>query len=99
MLLLLQGTMGVAQHYVQVHGEVDTLMVLPKLGGDSVYLVNDFLTVVEGGDLRIEAGVKMYFNQSTSLRVDGGKLQLDGHPNDSIYFPRLVGRSAEEYNK
>ena len=86
MLLLLQGTMGVAQHYVQVHGEVDTLMVLPKLGGDSVYLVNDFLTVVEGGDLRIEAGVKMYFNQSTSLRVDGGKLQLDGHLNDSIYL-------------
>ena len=86
MLLLLQGTMGVAQHYVQVHGEVDTLMVLPKLGGDSVYLVNDFLTVVEGGDLRIEAGAKMYFNQSTSLRVDGGKLQLDGQPNDSIYL-------------
>ena len=86
MLLLLQGTMGMAQHYVQIHGEVDTLMVLPKLGGDSAYLVDDFLTVVEGGDLRIEAGVKMYFNQSTSLRVDGGKLQLDGRPNDSIYL-------------
>lgn len=86
LLLLLQGMMGVAQHYVQIHGEVDTLMVLPKLGGDSVYLVNDFLTVVEGGDLRIEAGAKMYFNQSTSLRVDGGKLQLGGQPNDSIYL-------------
>ena len=86
LLLLLQGTMGLAQHYVQIQGEVDTLTVLPRLGGDSVYLVNDFLTVVEGGDLRIEAGAKIYFNQSTSLRVDGGRLQLDGRPNDSIYL-------------
>lgn len=86
LLLLLQGTMGMAQHYVQIHGEVDTLMVLPRLGGDSAYLVNDFLTVVEGGDLRIEAGAKLFFSESTSLRVDGGRLQLDGRPNDSIYL-------------
>ena len=56
LLLLLQGTMGLAQHYVQIQGEVDTLTVLPRLGGDSVYLVNDFLTVVEGGDLRGSCG-------------------------------------------
>ena len=85
-LLLLQGMMGVAQQYVTIQGEVDSLLVLPRLGGDSVYLVKESLIVVEGGDLRIEAGAKMYFYQSTSLQVDGGKLQLDGHPNDSIYL-------------
>lgn len=86
MLLLLQGAMGIAQQYVPIQGEVDSLLVLPKLGHDSVYLVNDFLTVVEGGDLRIEAGTKIYFNQSASLRVDGGSLRLEGHPNDSVYL-------------
>lgn len=86
LLLLLQGTMGVAQQYVTIQGEVDSLLVLPKLGHDSVYLVNDFLTVVEGGDLRIEAGAKLYFYQSTSLRVDGGSLHLEGQPNDSVYL-------------
>ena len=86
LLLLLQGMMGMAQQYVLVQGEVDSLMVLPKLGPDSAYLVKETLTVVEGGDLRIEAGAKVYFFQSTSLRVDGGKLRLDGQPNDSIYL-------------
>lgn len=86
LLLLLQGAIGVAQQYVTIQGEVDSLLVLPKLGHDSVYLVNDFLTVVEGGDLRIEAGAKIFFYQSTSLRVDGGNLRLEGQPNDSIYL-------------
>ena len=86
LLFLLQGMMGMAQEYVLVQGEVDSLMVLPKLGHDSVYLVKEYLTVVEGGDLRIEAGAKVYFYQSTSLRVDGGSLHLEGHPNDSVYL-------------
>lgn len=77
---------GKAQEYILIQGEVDSLMVLPKLGHDSVYLVKEYLTVVEGGDLRIEAGAKVYFYQSTSLRVDGGSLHLEGRPNDSIYL-------------
>ena len=86
MLLLLLGLAGTAQEYVLVNGTVDSLLVLPKMGHDSVYLVNESLTVVEGGDLRIEAGAKVYFNQSTSLRVDGGRLRLEGRPNDSVYL-------------
>ena len=86
LLLLAQGVKGVAQEYVLVTGPVDTLMVLPKLGGDSVYLVKETLEVVEGGNLCIEAGAKMYFLQSTSLIVDGGRLQLEGHSNDSVYL-------------
>ena len=86
LLLLLLGLAGTAQEYVLVNGTVDSLLVLPKMGHDSVYLVNESLTVVEGGDLRIEAGAKVYFNQSTSLRVDGGRLRLEGRPNDSVYL-------------
>ena len=86
MLLLLLGLAGTAQEYVLVNGTVDSLLVLRKMGHDSVYLVNESLTVVEGGDLRIEAGAKVYFNQSTSLCVDGGRLRLEGHPNDSVYL-------------
>lgn len=86
MLLLLHGLWGIAQQYVPVNGEVDTLMVLPKLGGDSAYLVNTSLTVTANGDLRVEAGAKMYFAQSAFLRVDGGRLQFDGSRTDSIYL-------------
>lgn len=86
LLLLLQCVAGAAQDYVFVNGPVDSLRVLPKLGGDSVYLVNETLTVVEGGELRIEAGAKVYFHQSASLRVDGGRLLLDGRANDSVYL-------------
>jgi len=75
-----------AQHYVAINGEVDSLMVLPKLGGDSAYLVNESLTVLDGGTLRVEGGVRMYFGQSAYLRVDGGSLFLDGGRNDSIYL-------------
>ena len=85
-LLLVQGLSLEAQHYVSLNGEIDTLMNLPRLGGDSVYLVNESLTVVTGGDLRVEAGTKMYFAQSAYLRVDGGRLLLDGQRNDSIYL-------------
>ncbi len=86
LLLLAQGMMGMAQHYVPIQGVVDTLLVLPKLGDDSAYLVNESLTVVEGGDLRIAPGTKMYFAQSAALRVDGGRLFLDGQQRDSIYL-------------
>lgn len=85
-LLLMQPLALKAQHYVSLGGEVDSLLVLPRLGGDSVYLVNESLTVSNGGDLRVEAGTKIYFAQSAYLRVDGGRLLLDGQKNDSIYL-------------
>lgn len=86
MLLLLQGAVGMARQYVPIQGEVDSLLVLPKLGHDSAYLVTDFLSVVEGGDLRIEAGAWLYFSQSTGLSVDGGRLCIEGHHSDSVYL-------------
>ena len=86
LLLLAQGVWVEAQHYVPINGEIDSLLVLPKLGGDSVYWVNESLTVQNGGTLRVEGGVKMYFGQSAYLRVDNGNLLLDGQRNDSIYL-------------
>ncbi len=86
MLLLASCALMEAQHYVPVNGDIDTLMVLPRLGGDSVYWVNESLTIHNGGTLRVEGGVRMYFGQSTYLRVEGGNLMLDGQPNDSIYL-------------
>ena len=86
LLLLAQGLWVEAQHYVPINGEVDSLMVLPKLGGDSVYWVNESLTVQNGGTLLVEGGVKMYFGQSAYLRVDNGNLLLEGSRNDSIYL-------------
>ena len=73
-----------AQHYVAIDGEVDTVMVLPRLGADSTYLVNNALTVTESGQLIVEAGVRIYFGQSACLRVDGGSLQMNGTATDSI---------------
>ena len=84
LMLMALGLLAEAQHYVPINGELDSLMVLPKLGGDSVYWVNESLTVVDGGTLRVESGVKMYFGQSAYLRVDGGSLLLDGQRNDSV---------------
>jgi hypothetical protein len=86
LLFLAQGVWVEAQHYVPINGEIDSLLVLPKLGGDSVYWVNESLTVQNGGTLRVESGVKMYFGQSAYLRVDGGNLLLEGQHNDSIYL-------------
>ena len=86
LLLLAQGVVAEAQHYVPLGGELDSLLVLPKLGGDSAYLVNESLSVVEGGTLQMEAGTRMFFSQSAYLRVDGGRLWLDGQRNDSIYL-------------
>ena len=84
--LMTQGMWAEAQHYVPLNGEIDTVLNLPRLGADSVYLVSESLTVVEGGDLRVAAGTKLYFGQSAYLRVDGGRLLLDGQRNDSIYL-------------
>ena len=86
MLVMLQGLCGTAQHYVPIDGMVNTVKVLPKLGGDSVYLVNNALTVFPGGDLRVEAGTKICFAQSAYLRVEGGRLRLEGSLTDSIYL-------------
>ena len=86
-ILLLMGMVGspaVGQHYVQIGGDIDTLLFLPRLGGDSAYLVNEALTVKENGTLKIEAGTKVYFMQSASLRVDGGSLLLEGARHDSV---------------
>ena len=71
LLLMAQGVWVEAQHYVPINGEIDSLLVLPKLGGDSVYWVNESLSVQNGGTLRVESGVKMYFGQSAYLRVEG----------------------------
>ena len=86
MLLLAQVSLAAAQHYMPVDGVVDSQMVLPRLGGDSAYLVNESLTVIEGGTLYVEAGTKVYFGQSAYLRVEGGSLLLNGQQNDSIYL-------------
>ena len=85
-LLLMQPLAMKAQQYVGLGGEVDSLLVLPRLGGDSAYLVSESLTVGNGGDLRVEAGARIFFGQSAYLRVDGGRLLLDGRRNDSIYL-------------
>ena len=86
LLLMAHGLWVEAQHYVPINGEIDSLLVLPKLGGDSVYWVNESLTVQNGGTLRVEGGVRMYFGQSAYLRIDGGNLMLEGQRNDSIYL-------------
>ena len=82
-LMLVVGS-AVGQHFVTLGGEIDSVRVLPKLGADSAYLVNESLTVKETGTLTIEAGSKIYFMQSAGLRVDGGMLLLEGSKDDSI---------------
>lgn len=86
LLCLAFGFTAQAQHYVPLGGVVDSTLVLPKMGADSVYLVNESLNVVDGGQLKVEAGVKLFFGQSAYLRVDGGSLSMNGQPNDSIYL-------------
>lgn len=85
-LLMLTLSVAEAQHYVPIDGEVDSLVVLPRLEGDTAYIVNHALTVMPGGTLKVEAGVSIYFGQSACLRVDGGSMQLNGTVNDSIYL-------------
>ena len=85
-LFMVAGFTVEAQHYVAIDGEVDTVLVLPRLGGDTAYLVNNALTVSAGGELEVEAGARIFFGQSASLRVDGGRLQMNGTDNDSIYL-------------
>ena len=85
-LLLVMGLHVEAQHYVPIDGTVDTLVVLPRLGADSAYLVSNAVIVADGGDLRVEAGARLFFEQSASLRVDGGRLRLNGTVTDSVYL-------------
>lgn len=85
-LLMAAGFSAEAQHYVAIDGEVDSVLVLSRLGGDSAYLVNNALNVTEGGELSVEAGVKIYFGQSAYLRVDGGRLWMNGRASDSVYL-------------
>ncbi len=85
-LLMMQAVVAMAQHYVTIDGTVDSTLVLPKLGADSAYLVNESLTVMGSGTLRVEAGTKVLFGQSAYLRVDGGSLLLEGQADDSIYL-------------
>ena len=75
-----------AQHYVPIDGVVSTSVTLPKLGQDSVYLVAQSLSVADSGSLFIEPGVKIFFGQSAFLRVDGGRLVVEGKANDSVYL-------------
>ncbi len=82
-LLLFPATIR-AQHYVAVGGVLDSTMMLPKLGHDSAYIVNETMVIAENGTLVVEAGCRIYFKQSASLRVDGGKLLLEGTETDSI---------------
>lgn len=86
MLLMATGFSVDAQHYIAIDGEVDSVLVLPRLGVDTAYLVNNALTIMPGGELNVEAGVKIYFGQSAYLRIDGGRLQMNGLSNDSIYL-------------
>ena len=84
--LVMSSLMVEAQHYVTIDSYITTAVSLPKMGGDSVYLVNEAVLVGQGGELTVEAGVKIYFDQSAYLRVDGGRLHLQGRVNDSIYL-------------
>ena len=86
LLLLVMGLSVKAQYYIPLDGKIDTTLVLPKLGADSAYLVNESLTVVEEGVLHVESGVQMYFGQSAFLLVDGGSLVLDGQKDDPVYL-------------
>ena len=85
-LLLAMGFTVDAQQYVPLGGTIDSLVVLPRLGADTSYLVHSGLTVTQGGDLRIEGGTKVFFGQSAYLRVDGGRLRLEGAADDTIYL-------------
>ena len=80
----MSGNIAFGQHYVRIGGLVDSTLVLPKLGADSAYLVEETLTVSEGGKLTVEAGSRVYFMQSASLLVDGGQLLLEGTRHDSV---------------
>ena len=85
-MLLCLAVSAKAQHYIPIDGEISDTVTLTKLGSDSAYLVNDAILVTENGELNIESGVRIYFGQSAYIRVDGGKLNMDGQQNDSIYL-------------
>ena len=85
-ILLCLAVSAKAQHYIPIDGEISDTVTLTKLGSDSAYLVNEAILVTENGELNIESGVRIYFGQSAYIRVDGGKLNMDGQQNDSIYL-------------
>ncbi len=86
LLMALLGTNVKAQHYIPIDGDISDAITLPRLGGDSAYLVNDAIHVTQGGALDIESGVRIYFGQSAYIRIDGGQLNMNGTQNDSIYL-------------
>lgn len=86
LLLTLLGANAHAQHYIPIDGEISNTVTLPRLGGDSAYLVSDAIRVTQGGRLDVESGVRIYFGQSAYIRIDGGQLNMNGTQNDSIYL-------------
>ena len=104
LLLMAQGLSVEAQHYVPINGELDTLMVLPKLGGDSVYWVNESLTVVEGGTLRVEGGVKMYFAHASvgwdnNARFPAGTVRPAAMNSTPEKFEKVLRRAKDWCDK
>lgn len=75
-----------AQQYIPIDGEINEVVTLPKLGSDSAYLVSEAIQVTADGELNIESGVRIYFGQSAYIRIEGGKLNMNGQQNDSIYL-------------
>lgn len=84
--MLFLGLYAKAQHYVPIDGAISDTVTLSKLGGDTAYLVNEALLVTENGALNIESGVTIYFGQSAYMRIDGGKLNMEGRRSDTIYL-------------
>lgn len=87
-LLVLLSTTLMSQTYVAVGGELTSDMVLRKLGGDSIYMVNSTLHVVAGRELRVEPGTRAAFRQDVGISVDHGSLIIEGDDDDSISFFR-----------
>lgn len=85
-IAMLPGLSAKAQHYVPIDGEISEAVTLTRLGSDSAYLVNEAILVTENGELNIESGVTIYFGQSAYMRIDGGKLNMEGTRSDSIYM-------------
>ena len=77
-----------SQTYVGIGGELEADMVLRKLGGDSIYLVNSTLLVNSGRVLRVEPGTRVSFRQNVGVAVDHGSLIIEGTDDEMIRFFR-----------